>query len=211
MATAAQIAANRENAKHSTGAVTEAGHEASSRNNFRHGLTGHAFVFLDFEDPDRYELILTALRGEHQPTTPTEEILIEKMAQHHWLSQRVLYLQTVELEVDIFNSEADRTVAKYIRYQAHYDRLFQRALHDLLKLRAERRKAEIGFESQKRAEAQETRRENDETRKQKLHDLKLAAAETKLERERALTANVNSSLRAATAPCESPQPEKMAA
>jgi hypothetical protein len=44
-----------------------------------------------------------------------------------------------------------KNMNNYLRYQTQQERLFQRALHDLLKLRAEKRKEQIGFESQKRA------------------------------------------------------------
>jgi hypothetical protein len=183
MATEAQIAANRANSQHSTGPVTEAGREASKMNNFRHGLTGHAFILLDFESAEFFDELKSALIEEHNPQTPTEQILVEKMAQHHWLSQRAQYLLTLEISLDCFDPDVYKNAAAYTRYQALHDRLFQRALHDLLKLRAEKRKAEIGFESQKRAQAQETRRESEATRKQDLHKIKLATAETKLEGE----------------------------
>jgi hypothetical protein len=65
------------------------------------------------------------------------------MAQHHWLSQRAQNLQTVEMDGTPFEDETMRRVNVFTRYQAHHDRLFQRALKDLLTLRAERRKAEI--------------------------------------------------------------------
>jgi hypothetical protein len=183
MATAAQVAANRANAQHSSGPTSDAGREASSRNNFRHGLTGHALIFLDCEDEGHYDQLVQALEAEHKPKTPTEQILVEKMAQHHWLSQRAQMLQTFQMRNHPSDPEVQKTVANYARYEAQHDRLFQRALHDLLKLRAETRKAEIGFESQKRAQAQETRREAAETRKQEHHKATMSILENKRERE----------------------------
>jgi IMP dehydrogenase/GMP reductase len=100
-------------------------------------------------------------------------------------------LQTFEMRHYPSDPEVQKTVANYARYQAQHDRLFQRALHDLLKLRAERRKAEIGFESQKRAQAQETRREATETRKQEHHKATMSILETRRERELTHTAAVN--------------------
>jgi hypothetical protein len=190
MPTEAQIAANRANSQHSTGATTEAGREASKMNNFRHGLSGHAFILLDFESPELFDELKSALIEEHNPQTLTEQILVEKMAQHHWLSQRAQFLQTFEMKDNLFSEEAFKAVSTYIRYQAHHERQFQRALKDLLTLRAEKRKAEIGFESQKRAAAQEIRRELAETRNQELHKTRVATVETKLERELVKTAAV---------------------
>jgi hypothetical protein len=157
MATAAQIKANIENAKHSTGAKTEAGREASSRNNRRHGLAGHAFFFLEWENPDHFEQLLEAFESEHQPKTPTECLLVEKMAQHYWLSQRAQEMQTSEMQLDPFDDEILKRVTVYMRYQTQQERLFKSALADLLKLRAERRKEQIGFESQKRAQEKHER------------------------------------------------------
>ena len=54
----------------------------------------------------------------------------------------------------------------------------------LLKLRAETRKAEIGFVSQKAAEAQQTRRAAAETRKAELHTVTLDIKKQRLEREK---------------------------
>jgi len=93
MSTEAQVRANQENAQHSTGPNTEAGKAASCLNNFRHGLTGNSFTVLDFEDQDEFDALLCGLRAEHQPSTLTETLLVQKMAQSYWLSKRALYLQ----------------------------------------------------------------------------------------------------------------------
>ncbi|MGA8028113.1 MAG: hypothetical protein WB992_13295, partial [Bryobacteraceae bacterium] len=53
-----------------------------------------------------------------------------------------------------------------LRYQTTHDRAFHRCLNQLLKLRAETRRVEIGFESQKK-------KETDQTRKQELHELRV--------------------------------------
>ena len=158
-ATPAQIEANRENAAHSTGPVTEEGKAASSQNNFKHGLRGGMFAVLPYENAEAYDTLLTALREEHQPTTPTEEILVDRMAQHHWLAQRAQFLQS-----DVFSEhhpghEDQKLFALYLRYQTSNDRAFSKCLNDLLKLRAEKRKAEIGFERQNHKAAAEQRKE----------------------------------------------------
>jgi hypothetical protein len=120
MATEAQTAANRQNAQHTTRPRTEAGKETSSRNNFRHGLTGHAFFMLEWENADHFDRLKQALRDEQQPATPTEEILVEKMAQHQWLSQHAESLQGIEMQMDPFDPDVQKRVGAYIRYQAQY-------------------------------------------------------------------------------------------
>jgi hypothetical protein len=201
MSTSAQIRANRENAQHSTGPKTEEGKAASSHNNFRHGFTG-AFTVLPFEDQSAYDQLFESLHAEHQPLTITETILVEKMAQSHWLAKRAQRLQELIMgDENLGSKEKDRRFALFLRYQTTNDRAFTRALHDLLKLRAERRKTEIGFESQKRAQAQEQRREaaeqrkedeaarraRAEERKKELHKHAVSLAEMKVFYQEALT------------------------
>jgi hypothetical protein len=158
MSTAAQIEANRENAKHSTGPITEEGKVRSCRNNHKHGFCGQ-FEVLDYEDQDAFDGLLTSLRTEHQPATPTENILVDRMAQHYWLSQRAQILQAGVFSGDRPASEADKAFSLFLRYQSTNDRSFSKCLNDLLKLRSERRKQEIGFEREKQREAESVRKQ----------------------------------------------------
>ena len=197
MASPAQIKANRENAKKSHGPVSEEGKQASSQNNFRHGLTGHVFVFIFGENPENFDLLHQELREEHKPATATELLLVEKMAQYQWLSQRAQMLLTIQMSFEPEDPEVQKQVQNkinnYLRYQTQHERLFQRALHDLLRLRAEKRKEQIGFESQKAAEAkkaaveaQENRRAAAETRKAEDHKVTMDTKTKRLEREKSL-------------------------
>jgi hypothetical protein len=63
LATAKQIAANRRNAKRSTGPKTVAGKMKSSRNAYRHGLSSP--VLPDPATPAKVNLIAHELAGEH--------------------------------------------------------------------------------------------------------------------------------------------------
>lgn len=205
MATPAQVEANRENAKHSPGPTSDAGKEVSSRNNFRHGLSGHVFMLLDWENPENYDFVKEEFRQEHRPQTITELTLVEKMAQYYWLSQRAHSLQGLALTGDPLDNDPDvKALNLYMRYQSHHERLFQRALHDLLKLKAEKRRQQIGFESQKRAQAQETRREAAEIRKIEYHELRQATLTARLNR----APNVSE---ASVPAAESPKAAKIAA
>src|ERR1700761_7920597 len=94
MSTSAQIAANQANAQLSTGPVTEAGKAASSQNRRTYGFTGR-FGIMKGEDPEEFTELVTALIEEHQPSTVTENILVEKMAQHFWTAQRAMRLQAM--------------------------------------------------------------------------------------------------------------------
>lgn len=165
MSTQAQIAANQSNAQQSTGPNTEEGLSISSRNNFRHGLA-RKWMLLPEEDPTEFKELFESLRNEHQPSTPTESLLVEQMAQHYWISQRALRLQTTAFEnlpeID------EKKLALYIRYHSTQNRAFHKSLNDLLKLRADKRKAEIGFESQRR-------KQEEDVRKQEMHEARVRA------------------------------------
>jgi hypothetical protein len=191
MATDAQIQANRENSQHSSGPTSEAGKAASCKNNFRYGLTGNSFAVLDFEDQDEFDQVLSGLRFEHQPSTMTEAILVEKMAQSYWLAKRALQLQDqCSTDGELTLDEQQKQLALFIRYQTTHDRAFHRSLNDLLKLRAERRRAEIGFESQTQKAAHEARREAAEKRKQEHHKWDILLAEAKVDHQITLTSNL---------------------
>jgi hypothetical protein len=191
MATEAQISANQSNAQLSTGPKSESGKAASSQNNFKYGLTGSSFTVLEFENQDEYDRVLCGLRFEHQPATMTESILVEKMAQSYWLSKRALYLQDqCATDEELTLEQQGRQLALFIRYQTTHDRAFHRALNDLLKLRADKRKQEIGFESQKCKAAAESRRESAEKRKQDLHELAYMLAEAKVTHQQILNSNL---------------------
>ncbi len=188
MSTESQVRANRENAQHSTGPTTETGKAASCMNNFRFGFTG-VFTVLESEDQDAFDHLFHGLSVEHQVKTMTERILVLKMAQHHWLSNRAQRLQDAVMDDSgsELGSSRNANSALFLRYQTTNDRAFTRALNDLLKLRAERRRAEIGFESQKQREAAESRREAAEKRKQELHKWAVMLAEAKVDHQIVLT------------------------
>jgi hypothetical protein len=145
MASNAQILANQQNSQSSTGPRTEEGKQIASRNNFRHGLASNQLIVAG-ESLEEFEELHHQLIEEHQPTTITESILVKKMAQHYWLSQRAIRMQNND-------DTNDQQFALYLRYQTTNDRAFSKSLSDLLKLRSERRKEQIGFESQNQAAA----------------------------------------------------------
>jgi hypothetical protein len=151
----ARLAANRANAKFSTGPTTSTGLAASSQNRTVHGMARHNGVFklLATEGPAGFEALKQSLIDEHQPVTETESILINTMAESQWLAERAQNLQTTCLDENTGAVTNEKTFSLYLRYYSTHNRAFHKCLHDLLKLRSERRKVEIGFEAQKRKEA----------------------------------------------------------
>ncbi len=132
---------NRQNAAHSTGPRTPTGKLASSRNSLKHGLASGQ-VIIPGEDTSAFEALLTALLDEHQPGGPTEELLVNEMAQSYWLAQRALRLQN-----ECFGPEGvdDKRLSLYMRYHTTHERAFHKALTALMKLRKEQAR---GFVSQ---------------------------------------------------------------
>jgi hypothetical protein len=203
MSTDAQIAANKANAQLSTGPTSEEGKAISSQNRRKFGLTGR-FTVLPWEDQEDFDLLVTRLRAEHQPTIAFETDLIEKMAQHFWLAQRAMLLQEICFDRETPHCDCPKQLALYLRYQTTHERAFERCVKELRSLRNESRKQKIGFESQERKrkedaqkeaeearkQANETRRQAAETRKQELHQWAVMLAEAKVEHQQMLTSDI---------------------
>jgi hypothetical protein len=113
------------------------------------------------------------------------------MARHTWMSERasrcmeacfLFQPQTPEQETRERQTVGVlKDLDLYLRYQAAMDRAYQRAAAELAKRRKDRRLAERGFESQKRAAAEETRREKRQKQRDDLHPYRVLTAEMKTE------------------------------
>jgi hypothetical protein len=141
MATAAQITANRENAKKSTGPVTDAGILKASQNAIRHSLTS-TLPLLKSEQPEDARLVLEALHLEFKPIGANEEILLHKMAEHLWHQKRANRLLNNLLENG--GPHVETRTSLMLRYHGAADRGYFRALNELRKVQKERRLAENG-------------------------------------------------------------------
>jgi hypothetical protein len=151
-ATPAQIAANRQNAKHSTGPQTPEGKAAVSQNRTIHGLNYNASTFrvLPCEDQSDYDNLVKDLKEEHEPVTPTEDLLVLTMAQHRWLFDRAMRLQETCFDPQTGQIADQKLFSLYMRYGNTHERAFHKCLNDLVKARNESKKLSIGFESASR-------------------------------------------------------------
>jgi hypothetical protein len=125
---------------------TTEGKVRASRNATRHGLCSRTSI-LSTEDRQEFDLLLEDLRTEHQPDGPTEEILVFKMAEAFFMSQRANILLTSQLADQKEGKDHSRQVALMLRYFTSADRAFSRHLNDLRKLQKERRLEDVGFVS----------------------------------------------------------------
>ena len=207
-----QLAANRANAKKSSGPRTEAGREKVAQNATKHGLSGGNFQVLSCENQDEYNALFERFLQAEKPVGDVERELVVKMARHTWLSERALRCQegcflvqprTPEEKENRQHGIAVRADLEiYVRYQAAHDRAYQRASKELQERRKQRTKDEIGFVSQKRAEAQEARREAKENRDMEVHQYVVAYRAERLEQEIIRTRKLTA---AVTAPSAGPQ------
>ena len=148
MATQAQVDANQANSQKSTGPKTEEGKAKSSLNRLSHGFASST-RFVKGEDPAVFNLLLDDLISEHQPATPTEQILVEQMAHHHWISLRATRLQDREIEFHLQIRMTPVNLGLFIRYQTSAERSFHKAHTELLMAQKQRQNSKIGFESKK--------------------------------------------------------------
>jgi hypothetical protein len=179
----AQLAANQANAKLSTGAVTPEGKAASSRNNFRHGLTYTEgdLALLPDENKNEYLQALEDFQKEWKPATATEHDLVGRLAARQWLRRRAARIQLSYADDHgrVFNHQQYEL---YRRYEATHDRAFNKALADLMRLRSLQIREKNGFESQRRKEAEHDFKIRALQHREKLFELAIRTAEAKLQR-----------------------------
>ena len=122
--TEAQINANRENAKKSTGPRTAAGKEASSRNRLLHGLRAHKHILLD-EDPAEFLRRVQDNLDRFQPVGPTEEDIVLHIAADQWRFKR-----TLTIEEGLYRARFGDVAAKDKLSQEQFARQVQYAAED---------------------------------------------------------------------------------
>src|SRR5437667_5502731 len=125
MATTAQIFANRENSKFSTGPRTQEGKAASSHNATADGFFA-ADPVLPTEDRNQFTTLHAHYKSDFEPTTAHEEFLVSQMAGARWKLDRV-----ERIEVAMFaalDSPGDPAAADARMAQALLEKDFARGL-----------------------------------------------------------------------------------
>ena len=93
MATKRQIAANRRNARRSTGPRSVAGKAASSANALRHGLAAARAVVLPDEDGEAYERLRQGVIADLDPAGALQEALAQRIVVLLWRLDRAARLE----------------------------------------------------------------------------------------------------------------------
>jgi hypothetical protein len=96
MATAAQIKANFENARHSTGPRTASGKQQSAKNSLRHGLnaTPETLFAANPAEREQYLALKQQLHTQTLPHGAAEELLFEQYAYSSYQSLRAQRIET---------------------------------------------------------------------------------------------------------------------
>jgi hypothetical protein len=92
MSTTRQIAANRRNARKSTGPKTAAGKDRAKGNALKHGLTAAQITVFD-ECPEDFESLYSGLLAALIPSGALEEQLVERIAVCAWRLRRVYRIE----------------------------------------------------------------------------------------------------------------------
>jgi hypothetical protein len=84
----AQLRANRENAKKSTGPTSISGRQAVRLNSLTHGFSGHTVVIADHE-MEAFARHLENFRAEYKPAGITEEVMVKSLADLSWATSQM--------------------------------------------------------------------------------------------------------------------------
>jgi len=95
--TTAQLEANRQNAKLSTGPTSEAGRQKVSTNAVKTALTGRT-VLLPFDNAEAYQALLDDYVKQFQPVGAVETGLVQSLVDTCWRLERIPGLEYATLE-----------------------------------------------------------------------------------------------------------------
>ena len=164
MATDAQIQANRENAKKSTGPRTPEGKARVSKNALKHGLLAQDSV-IPGEDPAEFDRHLTTYQDTYLPRNCVEKEIVRQSADSAWRMRRLSRIEATVMTAGIERTRVHQETyrpermreghegelqllgasmlsrTKFLndlaRYDGHLNRRFYRAVELMMKIRRE--------------------------------------------------------------------------
>jgi hypothetical protein len=92
-----QLAANRRNAKRSTGPCTPQGKAIVSKNGLKNGFSSDQIV-IKSEDRAQFDLHRSQMIEELAPDTPVESYLADRIVKLSWKLQRIDYIQNQTID-----------------------------------------------------------------------------------------------------------------
>ena len=139
---ARKLAANRQNATHSSGPKTEGGKAKSSKNAIKHGIFARK-LFSPTEQGEllEYEELAAQLVDHYEPNGFKEQLLVEQIFTELVRNGRILkYEQRVLSETAVF---VGQTLEKVLRYATFHSRQLSRLLEELENEQAKRQSRQV--------------------------------------------------------------------
>jgi len=127
-----RVAANRRNAKKSTGPKTSHGKTMSSWNSTRHGLLSNRLPPLYGRSKKRFNRLLRSLQQDLEPVGALEEVLVEKIAQEYWRLGVAAWHEAEDLSRE--KPFGRTSIDRILRYQTTTNRQLFQAMNQLERL-----------------------------------------------------------------------------
>jgi hypothetical protein len=137
MSSDAQIAANIENARHSTGPRTEEGKARSSQNALKHGLTSNKSLLLPDEDEEEFRRFEAGLKHTYMPLDALEADLVDDIISIQWRRKRAAFLEARILSAENPDFKALNNISLIA---SRLKREFSATHKELMQLQVEREK-----------------------------------------------------------------------
>jgi hypothetical protein len=119
MATDKQIAANRLNARNSTGPRTDADKRRSRRNAFRHGLTAETVIDV-LEDARDYKAFASRINADYRPSSNFELELVARLVSLLWRLRRAVAIESGLLNIHAETIGKRKDAATTARLEVFY-------------------------------------------------------------------------------------------
>ncbi len=142
MLSESRLAANRANARLSTGPKTPEGKAVSSQNARKHGLTSRDLTVPPNDRPE-FDQLQTSLYEDLQPEGALETELFRQIVRAAWNLRRIPRLETELIQLThgtdpLANPDLEAEFARLGKYRLQAERSFYRALKALRELQTDR-------------------------------------------------------------------------
>ena len=137
MSSDAQVAANIENARHSTGPRTEEGKARSSQNALKLGLTSNKSLLLPDEDEEEFREFASDLKATYAPFNTVEAELVDDIISIQWRRKRAAFLEARILSAENADFKALNNISLIA---SRLKREFSATHKELMQLQVDREK-----------------------------------------------------------------------
>lgn len=121
MATQAQVRANKQNAKKSTGPRSDYGKSVAAQNALKHGILSQQLV-IGNESQEHFELFLNDILQEFSPRDQVERELVERIGYSMWKQRRVRMADSASAKLAMRPEVILLGINQAIAIQQHTDR-----------------------------------------------------------------------------------------